>query len=256
VYRLRQKLYSQNFLINRKLVTSLLGKSSIGKNDLVLEIGPGKGIITEQLLINSREVIAVEIDTYWYRYLKEKFRYSALFRLYRQDFLQYVLPNEPYKIFANIPFSIEGKIIRKLLSAQNPPEDCYLVVMKEPAYRWSALNRENLFSLMYKPWFSFSIIYSFRRSDFSPRPNVDAVMLRFMKRQEPLIQWEKKDKYQEFISLGFQLGRPVFQNLKKRYPKKILIDSFLKLSLSRQIRPGSLTLNQWLSLYQSLEIVN
>src|SRR5512139_1904971 len=110
----KRKLYSQNFLYNRKLVQHLVSGSSIAKNDLVLEIGPGEGIITNELVKSSRFVVAVEIDTEKYAYLKQKFNRINNLTLYLGDFLDFELPSLPYKVFANIPFSTEGKIIRKL----------------------------------------------------------------------------------------------------------------------------------------------
>ena len=199
MYRLRRMLFSQNFLHSRKLVAKLLGSSSIGKQDLVLEIGPGKGIITEQLVVAAKHVIAVEIDSHLHKYLQRKFVQTENLTLYQADFLQFILPSLPYKVFANIPFSIEGKIIRKLLEAKNPPEETYLVVMKEPAYRWAASYKENMFSVMHKPWFEFSIYHHFRRTDFSPRPSVDTVMLRFTRRKTPLLPSKERKNIKNLL---------------------------------------------------------
>ena len=87
MYKLQRKLFSQNFLHSRKLVHELIRGSSIGKHDLVLEIGPGKGILTGELLKQSQHVIAVEIDSQWYKYLQEKLSYSDNLTLYHEDFL-------------------------------------------------------------------------------------------------------------------------------------------------------------------------
>src|SRR5689334_9002091 len=124
MYSLRRRVLSQNFLHNRKLTEKLVRLSSIGQNDTVLEIGPGKGIITEQLIHIARNIIAVELDTELYLYLRRRFARSLYkLNLVNKDFLRYRLPQSSYKVFANIPFSIEGKIIRKLLDAYNPPID-------------------------------------------------------------------------------------------------------------------------------------
>ena len=127
----KRKLLSQNFLHSRKLVKKLIRSSSIGKADLVIEIGAGKGIITQELLQRAKNVTSIELDTHWYNYLHNKFKDTPELKLYNADFLNFPLPNTSYKVFANIPFSIEGKIIRKLIDAKNPPEDCFLIMMKE-----------------------------------------------------------------------------------------------------------------------------
>lgn len=250
MYRLQRKLLSQNFLRNRKLVAKLLGGTSIGKNDLVLEIGPGKGIITEQLVERSQHVIAVELDTHWYKHLQYTFTDIENLTIYQKDFLEFGLPSLPYKVFANIPFSIEGKIIRKLIDARNPPEDCYLVMMKEVAYRLAAPYRENMFSIMHKPWFEFSIYHHFRRTDFEPVPNVEVVMLRFRKKKEPFIEWREIKRYQNFVELGFSHGQPIKNNLKKQYGKQRVIQVTKNLNLPRDIKPSFISLEQWLKLYK------
>lgn len=248
MYDLQRKLLSQNFLHNRKLV----GNSSIGKNDLVLEIGSGKGIITEQLVKKAEHVIAVELDTHWYNYLKNKFNTTENLMLYHEDFLSKRLPKLPYKVFANIPFAIEGKIIRKLIDDLNPPQDCYLVMMKELGYRLSAPYKENLFSLEHKPWFTFSIYHHFNRTDFTPIPSVDIVMLQFTKRTKPLIPMEHRYSYQQFIEVGFGFGTPAFKNLKKMYGNKKVTNAFRKYNISKDTKPSYISLQQWIDLYAAL----
>jgi len=253
MYQLRRKLLSQNFLHNRKLVAKLLGRSSIGKNDLVLEIGSGKGIITEQLVQKAEHVIAVEIDSHWYRYLQTKFKNADNLTLYHVDILDFRLPALPYKVFANIPFSIEGKIIRKLIDDRNLPDDCYLVMMKEVAYRLAAPYKDNMFSITHKPWFDFSIYHHFRRTDFEPVPSVDVVMLRFTKRTDPFLPWEERMKYQKFVEIGFGHGQPVFQNLKKIHGRQRVMLAYRKLHLRRDVKPSYVSLEQWIYIYRLLK---
>ncbi len=252
--KLRRKLFSQNFLHSRKLVKKLIRNSSIGKNDLVLEVGPGKGIITEQLLHKSQHVLAIEIDSYWHEYLKNKFNDNNNSTLYHEDILTYQLPSLPYKVFANIPFSIEGKIIRLLIDAKNPPEDSYLIMMKEVAYRLSAPDRDNMFSIMHKPWFDFSIYHHFKREDFSPMPSVHAVMLRFTKKITPLVSWEEKSIYQNFVTSGFGQGQPIAHNLKSQFGKKNITNSLHAIGIQKDCRPSYVSLELWLKLYKILHL--
>lgn len=105
LYKVRRKLLSQNFLYNRTLVNSLVRNSSIGPTDTVLEIGPGKGFITSELLKISKKVIAVELDSKLVLHLKSIFYNFRNLKLYQMDFLEFSLPQKPYKVFANIPFS-------------------------------------------------------------------------------------------------------------------------------------------------------
>jgi len=201
---LRRKLLSQNFFHNRRLVSSLVGSAFIGKNDLILEIGPGDGIITRELLLVAGHVVAVELDGYWYNRLLNEFKNEERLTLYRGDFLSHALPKLPYKVFSNIPFAIEGKIIRRLIEAPNPPQDCFLVTMDKLANRLTARQSENMFSTMHKPWFDFSILHHFKPSDFSPTPSVGSVLFRFALKSRPLIPVSKRAQYQLFVRQAFE----------------------------------------------------
>lgn len=250
--KLKRILYSQNFLHSQKLVKKLIGSSSIGKNDLVLEIGPGKGVITQELIKTGKQVIAVEIDSHWYNYLQNKFSNNTNLSLYKADFLSFPLPKAPYKVFANIPFSIEGKIIRKLIDANNPPEDCYLVTMKELAYRLAAPYKENQFSVSHKPWFESSIVYNFRREDFTPFSNADASMIRFKKREIPLLNWSDKQKYQLFIEEYFKYGLPIYKTMKIKFSKNKAYRILKQVGINKDMKPSYLSFEQWIILYKVL----
>lgn len=250
---IKRKLYSQNLLHSSKLIEQLVGKSSIDHDDLVVEIGPGKGIITYELLHQAQHVIAVEIDHRWYEYLHTRFPDKSKFTLYNQDFLSWNLPRLPYKVFANVPFAIEGKIVRRLIEADNPPTDAYLVVMKELGYRLAAPYKENMFSIMHKPFFTFEIVHHFHPTDFRPVPSVDAVLFRFTQRSEALVPLPEKKEYQRFVQTAFGQGDTLWRNLGKSYSKDKISTLFGKLKLDKQTKPGHLSLEKWIELYNSLK---
>jgi len=178
--------YSQNFLRSRELIKKLLNKSSICSNDLVLEIGPGKGIITEQLARGCIKVIGVEKDRKLCDGLFQKFRENNKVEIKCEDFLKYRLPaEEKYKIFSNIPFNLTADIIGKITSADNPPEDAYLIVQEEAAQKFSGslYGKERQYSLLLKPWFEVKIMHHFKRTDFYPVASVEIVLLRIKKRE-------------------------------------------------------------------------
>lgn len=97
------------------------------------------------------------------------------------NFLHYRLPSHTYKVFANIPFSIQGKLVRKLLDASNPPEDCYLVLRKDFAMRLGGIRKDGELSSFYKRKFQFEIMHRFHGRDFEPRTKVKTVMMRIVK---------------------------------------------------------------------------
>ena len=244
-----RKLYSQNLLTNPALIKRLVKQAAITGKDLVLEIGPGTGNITEQLLQKAKQVIAVEIDPRMVTVCQTRFKSAPHLTLIRQDFLNYELPQQSYKVFANIPFAIEGKIIRKLLNTANPPTDCFISIRKELAYRLAGVPRNNQFAMIHKPFFEFFIVHEFRSQDFQPRTQVDVAFLRVKKQPLPLIPWKQRTEYRTFIRLAFNNGRPIFNNLKQSYPRQKLKQAFTALKIPISSKPSHISLNQWLQLY-------
>ena len=181
-------LYSQNFLKDPRLVASLLDRSQMERKDIVYEIGPGKGVITEQLARRYQQVIAIEKDPRLAELLREQFSGRPNVTIYAGDFLTYPLPRQRYKVFANIPFNITSAIVTRLTTAAHPPEDAHLIMQKEAAEMFLGEPRASLRSLLLKPWFSLEITHRFQRRDFTPAPRVDVVMLRLRKRGPPLVQ--------------------------------------------------------------------
>src|SRR6476661_8608143 len=127
-------LYSQNFLRDPALVASLLDKCDIGVGDVVYEIGPGKGILTEQLALRCKQVVAIEKDPDLADLLWRRFAGWPHVTIHQGDFLEYLLPrHRPYKVVANIPFNVTAAIVHKLTMAERPPVDAYLTMQREAA---------------------------------------------------------------------------------------------------------------------------
>ena len=249
MYRIQRRVLSQNFFYSRKFVRWLIRKSFIHGTDTVLDIGAGKGIITESLLKIATKVIAIEIDSDLCIKFNGKFKDESRVELLNIDFLQYSLPEYPYKVFANIPFCIEGEIIRKLLNAKNPPDDAYLVLREDLAIRLGGVYRESKFSILYKPWFTFSINHSFRRTDFEPMARMETVLLRFTKKMSPLVPLKEQTTFRSFIEMGFKDGKSIKQNLNciltsTQLGRLASINGF-----SPQDKPSYLNLKQWINIY-------
>ena len=244
MYRVRKRLLSQNFLIDGQLVKQLIRRSSIDKQDLVLEIGPGQGIITQELLDNSGQVLAIELDPDLYSRLLLRLGHQNRLKLIRADFLRVPLPNKPYKVFSNIPFRITGEVIRKLLESSYPPKDGYLVVQNEAADKFLVNSFGNtLATILYFPWWDIKIVHRFDRADFSPQPHVDSVLLHIKPRSIPLVSGSQ-GLYRDFVSRVYQTNRSAkfippdtwihqFQNLSFQEVKTIQ-GSFAKLKREQQ----------------------
>lgn len=253
----RRVALSQNFLHNRGLIDRLLEQSSIGPDDLVVEIGPGTGIITAGLAQRCHQVLAVEKDPELARRLRRRFAGAPNVAVFATDFLGFPLPATPYKVCASIPFNITAAIVRKLTDEAWTPEDAYLVVQREAAAKIAGGPGESLVGALLKPWFAPAITHRFRPTDFAPPPRVDVVMLRLRKRGPPLVAREDARRYRDFVAAVFTawqptVGQAVAHLLDQRAPAWITEET--ELDLDRP--PTALPFEEWLALFAAVRTLD
>lgn len=249
--------HSQNFLNSNSLVKELIKKSSLNSEDIIYEIGPGKGIITKQLAKVCSKVIAIEYDRSLYEKLRHDFEEEENVEILFGDFLKEKLPNsKEYKIFSNIPFNITAQILTKITSIDNPPVDSYLIMQEEPAKKYSGAPyyKESLRSLMIKPFFEFSIMYKFKNTDFTPIPKVNIVLLRIKQRDKYLIDPKSMKRYSDFLSYAFsQHGKSLQERLKRVFTKEQFKRLSQEIKFNLTVGPLDLKFEQWLGLYKYYE---
>lgn len=242
--------YAQHFLRDSCLVASLLDRSTIGSDDVVYEIGPGKGIITEQLALRCKQVVAIEKDPRLATQLLQQFADRPQVTIHEGDFLSYRLPRRPYKVFANIPFNITKAIVTQLTTTEYPPEDAYLVMQKEAALMFLGKPHESLYTVLLKPWFEGEIVHHFRRRDFVPEPRVDVVLLRLRKRGPPLMSRADRQCFRDFVVYAFTAWRPTIGDILKgiftwRQLKYLNREAGIDLSAT----PTMISFEQWLTMF-------
>jgi 23S rRNA (adenine-N6)-dimethyltransferase len=247
-------LYSQNQTVNKNLIKSLIDQTGISRGDLVYDIGAGCGNITEALLTKGARVISIEKDSKLYRKCQQRFLNSEAVSLHHADFLHWEFsPGHKYKVFANIPFIRTAAIVKKLLFNDNPPEDCYLIMQKEAALKYTGVPQETLASLLIKPIFWVDIVYHFKRKDFSPVPAVDIVLTQFEKRKFRLIPESYNGIYRDFVVFCRELSsgniNKVLKDLFTDFQIK-RISALLDIDVRR--RPADLNFMQYLCIFQFL----
>lgn len=164
---------SQNFITSRKLIHRIVELSNINRNDIVVEIGTGKGHLTEELCKKAGYVYSLEIDRRMYESAGARLSKYSNLQLICGDFLKYRLPVKgSYKIYAYIPYFITTQIIGKLTSGTNMSTDIWLIMEKGAAKRFMGIPRETEKSLLLKVNWEMKIRYHFRREDFHPAPSV------------------------------------------------------------------------------------
>jgi 23S rRNA (adenine-N6)-dimethyltransferase len=247
-------LLSQNFLKSPRLIGSLLDRFDLGRAGLIFEIGPGEGIITEQLALRYERVVAIETDARLARQLQRRFRDQPHVTIIAGDFLRCELPHGSYNVIANIPFNITSAVVAKLTGAPQPPDEAYLAMQREAADLYRGHPRESLRSVLLKPWFLVEVVHRFHRSDFVPAPRVDVVMLRLRKRGPPLIYAADRQYFHDFVVYAFthwQLNRA--SPLHDLFPPHYLRALERQHSIDHEATPTSLTFEQWLMLFDQLK---
>ena len=233
--------HSQHFLRNPRLIAELIGHSNIRRGDLVIDIGAGSGAITAVLARRCRQVLAYENEPGTLNKLQQNMRRHKNVKVIAQDFLLAKLPDEPYKVFANIPFHLSADIVRKLTNNDETyaPQAIYLIVQKQFAQKIVPSDRHFTSQLgtQLAPWWQTRIRRPLRRTNFTPPPAVDTVLLELKPRSEPLLSTLERDKYQSFVAKCY-----ASQKAFAAVPR-------VKASISLERKPSELTPEEWVRLY-------
>lgn len=184
----------QNFLRSPKLALFLIGHSNIKKRDLVIDIGAGSGVITSALAKRCKKVIAVEKDAETAKRLRENLTRQNItnVEVFEGDFREMKLPDEPYKVFANPPFSLSAKVFYKLLNLENldgkickkegeaprRPEAIYLILQKQLVLKLIITERHYTSQLgrLLTEDYATKIRLPLKPTDFTPPPKVPTVL--------------------------------------------------------------------------------
>jgi 16S rRNA (adenine1518-N6/adenine1519-N6)-dimethyltransferase len=256
-----KKSLGQNFLNNQKAIFEIISAGEIKKGENILEIGPGKGALTEKILEAGGKVLAIEKDRELISFLTEKFEKkikSKQITILEGDILEIDLEKiykkgEKYKIIANIPYYITGAIIEKFLSIDKKPEKMVLLVQKEVAERIIAKNhKESILSLATKLYGDVKMVYKVSAGSFFPKPKVDSAVISIDLYKEKLDKKLEK-QYLEIIKKSFAHKRKIMLNNLKNEIKNIAWeDIFNKLKINEKVRAEDLNKNDFIKIAESV----
>ncbi|MFA6251245.1 MAG: 16S rRNA (adenine(1518)-N(6)/adenine(1519)-N(6))-dimethyltransferase RsmA [Candidatus Paceibacterota bacterium] len=266
-----KKSLGQNFLKSQPALNKMCEAGEVNDKDIILEIGPGKGALTEKLLEKAGVVIAVEKDKSLVEFLREKFQGEIKNKkliLVECDILDfnpttYYLLLTTYKLIANIPYNITGAIIKKFLSGDTRPEKMVLLVQKEVAERIVARDgKESILSLSVKVYGIPKYIMKVSKKYFSPSPKVDSAIIAINNiSKKNFKNNSEENNFFEIIKAGFAHKRKVLRknlenlSLTKKYLEVRLpyIDGvFEKLEINPKARAEDINFEKWLSISRNL----
>lgn len=250
-----KKSLGQNFLTSTGTLNKIIETAGLSNEDMVLEIGPGKGILTEALLKNGANVLAIEKDNELALFLSEKFKKETeegRLIIKNEDILDFnseseFLLQKEYKIVANIPYYITGQIIRKFLTSGNKPTKMVLLVQKEVAERIVAKDaKESILSLSVKAFGDPKYILKVSRGSFFPPPNVDSAILMIDNIKNTFKKGEE-NKFFEVLHAGFgQKRKMVAGNLSEFFGGRETAEKILKkCNVDPKKRAEDIDLSSW-----------
>lgn len=259
-----KKALGQHFLRSERALTKIIEAGDPNKEDVVLEIGPGEGILTEKLLRSAGKVVAVEKDRDLCDFLKERFAQDikeGRLDLINEDILDFdpnilkSYKNLSYKIIANIPYNITGSILKKFLSAEYQPERMILLVQKEVARRivGGEGGKESVISLSVKVYGEPRYVETVKAGSFVPRPKVDSAILAIEGISRKFFEEIDEKKFFEMVKIGFSSKRKMLvSNLGPKYGKEGVLEAFEQARIEEKIRAEDLTTETWKKLSISL----
>jgi 16S rRNA (adenine1518-N6/adenine1519-N6)-dimethyltransferase len=268
-YELRaRKGLGQHFLVNPGVLKTIARAASLSGEDLVLEIGPGMGVLTRELIAQSGYVIAIELDSMMIDLLRETLSPATNFSLINQD----ILKSEPedliqqgkalfpstisdprkYKLVANLPYYITQPIIRRFCESKLKPQIMVIMVQKEVAKNIVARPGDlSILAISVQFYGRPEIMDYVPAGNFYPVPKVDSAILKIEMYPKPAVAVTNEENFFRVVRAGFSSARKqVINSLAQRLdiPKAEVLSLMQKAGVSPQKRAEALTLEEWARL--------
>ena len=261
------KKLGQNFLIDKRAIKKIIKASNLKPKEIVLEIGPGIGTLTQGLAKKAKKVIAVEKDRKMIETLKETLKDFSNIKIIYGDILKIgnwkLIENwklgigNSFKVIGNLPFYLTAPVIKKFLESKNSPKEIILIVQKEVGQRICAKPpKMNILATSVQFYAKPEIISYVSKKSFWPSPKVDSAILRIT----PIHTDKKKDAHKFFriIKAGFsQPRKQLINNLSigLKFNRGRVKDWLLKNNIRPDQRAETLTIEDWVMLTKSFHFV-
>ncbi|NCP17339.1 ribosomal RNA small subunit methyltransferase A [Candidatus Kuenenbacteria bacterium CG_4_9_14_3_um_filter_39_14] len=262
------KSKGQNFLVSESVRDRIIQAAELNKDDLVLEIGPGLGVLTEELIKKSK-VVAVELDKKLYFYLTNKIKNLELIQA---DVLEFLDGKDKFnKVVANLPYQITSHVLRMMLE-KNTADEYILMVQREVGERMVAKpGRMSLLSVMAQYYSEPKILFSVSKGNFWPQPKVDSVVVKLKVKSSPPISSVKSSRslkanqpkaeklkvndeiFFRVVKAGFSAKRKMLKNnLGGIYGIEKVKQALKEIGLDEKVRAQEISVDKWIELGKKL----
>ena len=267
-----QKKFGQNFLIDTHVLDKIIQSANITEDDMVLEIGPGIGTMTQYLAQAAGKVIAVEIDKNLIPILEDTLSGYDNVRVINEDVLKLDLKKladeenngKPVKVVANLPYYITTPILMHLIESKIPFAEFVVMMQKEVADRISAEPNSKAYgslSIAVQYYMTAKVAFIVPRTVFVPAPNVDSAILKMTRREQPLVEVKDEDFLFRVAKASFVHRRKtLWNNLTNHFGKseevKAQLEQALEIAdIKPSIRGEALSISDFAHLSDALREV-
>lgn len=255
-----KKKYGQNFIVDKNIIHSIIVKSEIDDETLVIEIGPGAGSLTSELGKYAKNVIAYEIDETLKPILEKNITSNT--EVIFEDFLKRDIAEDIKKynykklyVIANLPYYITTPIIIKLIETKIDFDKIVVMVQKEVGDRFKAKPKTkeyNSLSVYLSYYFNITKILDVSRNVFMPKPNVDSIVVCFTKKVDKL-KVNNEELFFKLIKDSFKQKRKNLRNNLKGYNLENISKTLSKYKLDLTVRAEALPLEIFVDIANNLE---
>lgn len=247
----------QNFLVEPSVVERIVEAAAIRPSETVIEVGPGLGILTRELLKAAGRVVAIELDRDLAAHLRHVFRDQPALELIESDALKVdfgrlVAPNEAYSVVANLPYSSASAIIRFLLEQPNPPRRLTVMVQREVAERLVATPPNmSILSVATQFYASGEIAFHVPPGAFVPSPKVESSVVTLDSRPSLALPPDEREPFFALVNAGFRHKRKTLANSiadETREPKSLIAERLTAIGIDPLRRAQTLSLEDWVNL--------
>jgi 16S rRNA (adenine1518-N6/adenine1519-N6)-dimethyltransferase len=248
------KALGQNFLVDGNILRILIEQADLRRDESVLEIGPGLGVLTVELVARAKRVVAIEKDPRLCRYLRGQLDGVDLIEGDAVDALETAnFPiDAPYKVVSNLPYNISTPILERLVERGDKPRAMVLTVQREVAHRLAATPRHKDYgalTVFTQLWYHVTIAHVISPRCFYPAPKVDSAIV-VLERRDPRVKLRAGAPFHDIVRAGFGQRRKMLHKLLSPFGE--VDNAFAAASVAPTARAEELAVEQWIMLANTL----
>jgi 16S rRNA (adenine1518-N6/adenine1519-N6)-dimethyltransferase len=253
-----KKTLSQNFLIDGNVIRKIVATAHVSSEDTILEIGPGPGSLTEELLNNNATVIAIEKDRTLAQALERLKKEQHVLEIYCGDILDFpledALKGRKAKVIANLPYHLTTPILTRLIQLPHLFSSLFVMVQEEVARRFVAQPNTpdySSFTLFLNFFCQCRYCFFVKKSCFYPEPKVNSAIVELKLRVPPVVS--DQNAFFQTTRMAFSKRRKMLRaSLKDLYGADHIETALTNCQLNPLSRPEDLSLEQWLAFFEEV----